>query len=59
MRSISTPSPLTRIIPTNGSTAPGYSLAEVDAIVAETRTNGLYLIITIGNGANNGNYNRA
>ena len=45
--------------PTNGSTAPGYSVANVDAIVAETRTNGLYLVITIGNGANNGNYNAA
>jgi len=45
--------------PTNGSTAPGYHLAEVDKIVAETRTNGLYLVITIGNGANNGNYNAA
>ena len=45
--------------PTNGSTAPGYHLAEVDKIVAETRTNGLYLVITIGNGANNGNYNVA
>jgi endoglucanase len=45
--------------PTNGSTAPGYHLAEVDKIVAETRTNGLYLIMTIGNGANNGNYNLA
>lgn len=40
-------------------TAPGYSAANVDAIVAETRTNGLYLIITIGNGAYNGNYNAA
>jgi endoglucanase len=45
--------------PTNGSTAPGYHLAEVDKIVAETRTNGLYLVMTIGNGANNGAYNRA
>ena len=45
--------------PTNGSTAPGYSQANIDAIVAETRTNGLYLVITIGNGANNGNYNAA
>ncbi len=45
--------------PNAGSTAPGYSMANVDAIVAETRTNGLYLIITIGNGANNGNYNAA
>jgi fibronectin type 3 domain-containing protein len=40
-------------------TAPGYSAANVDAIVAETATNGLYLIITIGNGAYNGNYNAA
>jgi fibronectin type 3 domain-containing protein/regulation of enolase protein 1 (concanavalin A-like superfamily) len=45
--------------PTNGSTAPGYAASSVDQIVAETRTNGLYLIITIGNGANNGNYNAA
>ncbi|HEX7617167.1 MAG TPA: cellulase family glycosylhydrolase, partial [Verrucomicrobiae bacterium] len=45
--------------PNAGSTAPGYSAANVDAIVAETRTNGLYLVITIGNGANNGNYNAA
>jgi endoglucanase len=45
--------------PNAGSTAPGYSVANVDVIVAETRTNGLYLIITIGNGANNGNYNAA
>jgi len=45
--------------PTNGSTAPGYSSNNVDRIVATTRTNGLYLIITIGNGANNGSYNAA
>src|ERR1039457_2098670 len=45
--------------PNAGSTAPGYSAANVDAIVAETRTNGLYLVITIGNGATNGNYNAA
>ena len=45
--------------PTNGSTAPGYSAANVDSIVAATRTNGLYLVMTIGNGANNGNYNLA
>jgi endoglucanase len=45
--------------PTNGSTAPGYAASRVDQIVAATRTNGLYLIITIGNGANNGNYNAA
>jgi beta-xylosidase len=45
--------------PAEGSTAPGYSMANVDAIVAETATNGLYLIITIGNGGNNGDYNLA
>ncbi len=45
--------------PTNGSTSPGYAAANVDSIVAQTRTNGLYLIITIGNGAWNGNYNAA
>jgi len=44
--------------PTSGS-APGYSAANVDAIVAATQTNGLYLVITIGNGAYNGNYNAA
>jgi len=44
--------------PASGS-APGYSAANVDAIVAATQTNGLYLIITIGNGAYNGNYNAA
>jgi hypothetical protein len=42
--------------PTNGSTAPGYAVAEVDKMVQITRTNGLYLIMTIGNGANNGNH---
>ena len=42
--------------PAAGSQAPGYSAANVDAIVAATRTNGLYLIITIGNGAYNGSY---
>jgi hypothetical protein len=45
--------------PTNGSTAPGYSAANVDRIVAATRINGLYLIITIGNSGNNGDYNLA
>src|ERR1019366_1509207 len=29
----------------NSGSAPGYSAANVDAIVAATRTNGLYLII--------------
>jgi len=45
--------------PASGSTAPGYAAANVDSIVAQTRTNGLYLILTIGNGANNGDYNAA
>lgn len=44
--------------PKAGSTAPGYALAEVDKIVEATRECGLYLVITIGNGANNGNYNQ-
>jgi hypothetical protein len=45
--------------PNPGSTAPGYAVTEVDKMVAITRTNGLYLVMTIGNGANNGNHNRA
>jgi poly(hydroxyalkanoate) depolymerase family esterase len=43
--------------PTNGSTAPGYAAAQIDSIVQSTRDAGLYLIITIGNGANNGDNN--
>ena len=42
--------------PTSGN-APGYNVAEVDKIVQRTRDAGLYLIMTIGNGANNGNHN--
>ena len=45
--------------PNPGSTAPGYNMAEVDKIVQYTRDLGLYLIMTIGNGANNGNHNLA
>jgi poly(hydroxyalkanoate) depolymerase family esterase len=45
--------------PTNGSTAPGYALSRIDSIVQSTRDLGLYLVITIGNGAWNGDYNRA
>lgn len=45
--------------PTNGSTAPGYATSRIDSIVASTRDLGLYLVITIGNGAWNGQYNRA
>ncbi|HHY86395.1 MAG TPA: cellulase family glycosylhydrolase [Verrucomicrobia bacterium] len=44
--------------PNPGSTAPGYNMAEVDKIVQRTRDLGLYLVMTIGNGANNGNHNR-
>lgn len=43
--------------PKTGSTAPGYSAARIDRVVKDTRDLGLYLVITIGNGANNGNYN--
>ncbi|HLP78219.1 MAG TPA: cellulase family glycosylhydrolase, partial [Candidatus Paceibacterota bacterium] len=45
--------------PTNGSTAPGYALSRIDSIVQSTRDAGMYLVLTIGNGANNGKYNRA
>lgn len=45
--------------PNPGSTAPGYNVTEVDKIVQRTRELGLYLVMTIGNGANNGNHNRA
>jgi endoglucanase len=43
----------------NGGSVPGYSMANIDSIVASTRTNGLYLVLTIGNGAYNGMYNSA
>ena len=43
--------------PDPGSTAPGYAASRIDGVVAATRDAGLYLVITIGNGANNGNYN--
>ncbi|NLW84656.1 MAG: carbohydrate-binding protein, partial [Phycisphaerae bacterium] len=43
--------------PNAGSTAPGYAASRIDSVVAATRELGMYLIITIGNGANNGNYN--
>jgi poly(hydroxyalkanoate) depolymerase family esterase len=45
--------------PTNGSTAPGYATNRIDSIVQSTRDLGLYLVITIGNGAWNGDYNQA
>jgi hypothetical protein len=43
--------------PKSGSTAPGYSASRIDSVVAATRELGLYLVMTIGNGANNGNNN--
>jgi hypothetical protein len=43
--------------PEEGSTAPGYSASRIDSVVQATRDLGLYLVMTIGNGANNGNYN--
>ncbi len=43
--------------PNAGSKAPGYAATEIDKIVKSTRELGLYLVITIGNGANNGNHN--
>jgi hypothetical protein len=43
--------------PAPGSNAPGYAVNEIDKIVERTRELGLYLVITIGNGANNGNHN--
>jgi len=45
--------------PNAGSTAPGYSASRIDAVVQATRELGMYLVMTIGNGANNGNYNNA
>jgi beta-xylosidase/fibronectin type 3 domain-containing protein len=43
--------------PATGSTAPGYAAAEVDKIVAYTRELGMYVVMTIGNGAWNGDHN--
>ncbi len=44
--------------PAKGSTAPGYAAARIDSVVQATKELGMYVIITIGNGANNGNHNR-
>jgi endoglucanase len=43
--------------PNAGSTSPGYAVSRIDSVVQATRDLGMYLVITIGNGANNGNYN--
>ncbi|MDQ8184331.1 family 43 glycosylhydrolase [Pelagicoccus sp. SDUM812002] len=44
--------------PAEGSQGPGYSASRIDSMVEMTRELGLYLVVTIGNGANNGDYNR-
>ncbi|EDY84333.1 Cellulase (glycosyl hydrolase family 5), putative [Verrucomicrobiia bacterium DG1235] len=44
--------------PAEGSQGPGYSASRIDDMVEMTRELGLYLVMTIGNGANNGDYNR-
>ncbi|MBN2686454.1 MAG: carbohydrate-binding protein [Pontiellaceae bacterium] len=38
---------------------PGYAVSRIDSVVNATRDLGMYVVITIGNGANNGNHNRA
>ncbi len=43
--------------PEAGSRSPGYAIDNIDKVVEMTREAGLYLIITIGNGGNNGNHN--
>ncbi|MBN2704695.1 MAG: carbohydrate-binding protein [Pontiellaceae bacterium] len=37
---------------------PGYAASRIDSVVKATRELGMYVVITIGNGANNGNHNR-
>ncbi len=44
--------------PNPGSTAPGYAASRIDSVVQATRSLGMYVVLTIGNGANNGDYNR-
>lgn len=43
-------------VPGSG-TAPGYALSRIDQMVQRTRDEGLYLVLTIGNGSNNGTFN--
>ncbi|TWU00270.1 Exo-beta-D-glucosaminidase precursor [Botrimarina colliarenosi] len=43
-------------VPGSG-TAPGYALSRIDQMVQMTRDEGLYLVLTIGNGGNNGSFN--
>ncbi|MBN2162513.1 MAG: carbohydrate-binding protein [Pontiellaceae bacterium] len=42
----------------NGGDSPGYAASRIDSVVNATRDLGMYVVITIGNGANNGNHNR-
>lgn len=44
--------------PEPGIKPPGYAVKEVDQFVEMTRQSGLYLVITIGNGAFNGQFNQ-
>jgi hypothetical protein len=43
-------------VPGSG-TAPGYAANRIDQMVQMTRDEGLYLVLTIGNGGNNGSFN--
>lgn len=43
-------------VPGSG-TAPGYAVGRIDQMVQMTRDEGLYLVLTIGNGGNNGSFN--
>ncbi|MCA9241486.1 MAG: cellulase family glycosylhydrolase, partial [Planctomycetales bacterium] len=43
-------------VPGSG-TAPGYAQSRIDQMVQMTRDEGLYLVLTIGNGGNNGSFN--
>ena len=42
----------------NSGDSPGYAASRIDSVVNATRDLGMYVVITIGNGANNGNHNR-
>jgi endoglucanase len=43
-------------VPGSGQ-APGYAVNRIDQMVQMTRSEGLYLVLTIGNGGNNGSFN--
>jgi len=46
------------LYPENYSTPVGQNVAKIDSLVAWTSQAGLYLVLTIGCGVNNGHYNR-